>query len=158
MGGLPPRSPVFCGGVQKLLGLTAETTPGHRAFVWHGAERPDDSDVDAWPDLLDNCPFAPNEQQADAGGIGAGSTPDGIGDACQCGDPLSDGIIDADDVLLLRLHLAFPSIVLTPQELEMCNRIAVTGACGILEVTLLRRAIEGLAPGIGQTCELALAP
>ncbi len=41
----------------------------------HGVAVPGDSDGDGWPDLCDNCPAVPNEDQEDTDG-------DGIGDAC----------------------------------------------------------------------------
>ena len=40
-----------------------------------------DTDGDGVPDASDNCPYAANTNQLDTGGIGAGSAPDGIGDA-----------------------------------------------------------------------------
>jgi hypothetical protein len=73
--GLPPRSPVFCRGSQTLLGMTGETAPGQRAFIWHGAERPDDPDTDAWPELIDNCRTLANVDQADTDG-------DEVGQVC----------------------------------------------------------------------------
>lgn len=41
----------------------------------HGVAVPGDADGDGWPDLCDNCPLTPNENQQD-------SDNDGIGDAC----------------------------------------------------------------------------
>ena len=42
------------------------------------------------------CPFAADPQQLDTGGI-ATSTPDGIGNACQCGDVNGNGVCNGQD-------------------------------------------------------------
>jgi hypothetical protein len=55
-----------------------------------------DSDGDGICDPADNCPFAPNSGQQDSGGT-ASEPPDGIGDACQCGDVSDDGQITLTD-------------------------------------------------------------
>ena len=44
-----------------------------------------DADLDGLANDLDNCPSVANEDQLDRGGIDT-TAPDGIGDACQCGD------------------------------------------------------------------------
>ena len=56
-----------------------------------------DPDFDGVCGSDDNCPNWPNPSQADNGGVGAGSSGDGIGDACQCGDVTDDGEVDAAD-------------------------------------------------------------
>ena len=68
-------APVFCSILQKGIGLTGESAPDRRDFVWHGAERADDPDADAWPDLLDSCPSSANGDQADPDG-------DDVGQVC----------------------------------------------------------------------------
>ncbi|MFQ5698956.1 MAG: dockerin type I repeat-containing protein [Myxococcota bacterium] len=64
-----------------------------------------DLDGDGSEDALDDCPLLANPGQADAGGIGA-SGPDGIGDACQCGDASGDGGVDALDLAAISDCLA----------------------------------------------------
>jgi hypothetical protein len=157
--GLPPRSPVFCGGPQELLGMTGEIGPGQRAFTWHGAERPDDPDTDGWPELIDICPFFPNSAQEDHGAI-ASDPPDGIGDACQCGDVNDDGIVNNLDVLTFRNSLADPVQMSLPLAGERkCTVIGEARDCDVLDVTVIRRTVEGpkLAPGIAPVCQAAVS-
>jgi hypothetical protein len=71
--GFPPRSPVFCGSTTFLLGLTGESAPGRRDFLWHGAA--EDTDEDGITDFLDVCPTIADPDQADQDG-------DGVGDLC----------------------------------------------------------------------------
>jgi hypothetical protein len=96
--GLPPRSPVFCRTLAELHGYTLRRADGTRAFRWHAAEGPD-LDADAVPDAFDNCPGTGNYDQEDSGGLGLGSAPDGIGDACQCGDVSGKLVVTVTDVL-----------------------------------------------------------
>ncbi len=63
-----------------------------------------DADGDEVPDSSDNCPYEPNPTQSDVGGLGA-APPDGIGDACQCGDVNDSGTITSSDVTILRRAL-----------------------------------------------------
>jgi hypothetical protein len=48
-----------------------------------------DSDADLIQAYRDNCPFAYNPTQSDLGGILSLAPPDGVGDACQCGDVIA---------------------------------------------------------------------
>src|SRR5208283_2349192 len=64
-----------------------------------------DTDGDGIPDPFDNCPYTFNPAQTDSGGVGAGSPPDGIGDACQCGDLTNDGFVTIGDVSVLSRSL-----------------------------------------------------
>ncbi|HXZ86563.1 MAG TPA: thrombospondin type 3 repeat-containing protein [Myxococcota bacterium] len=110
-----------------------------------------DVDADGVPDSLDDCPIAANPDQRDSGGVGT-PTPDGVGDACQCGDVSNDGRIDAADVATLRDFLAGRSSALpAPQKCDV-GRGASTGACDLLDAVLLRRALAQLAPGIEPVC------
>jgi hypothetical protein len=58
---------------------------------------PDQADADADADgggvgdACDNWRFTANPSQSDRGGMGPDSFPDGIGDACQCGDEEHEG-------------------------------------------------------------------
>ena len=65
------------------------------------------------------------------------------------------GAVDAADVLLFRSSLLDPSSPLTTAGLAKCTVIGVAGECDILDVTVLRRAVEapaGVGPGISQVC------
>ena len=105
----------------------------------------------------DNCPFVPNPGQADSGGSGA-EPPDGIGNLCQCGDLDDSGIVDQADVRAFRVALADPSVPLPPGAARKCSVIGAADACGLLDVTVMRREIEGpnLLPGIAQVCAATL--
>ena len=59
-----------------------------------------DSDGDGVADSSDNCPYEPNPTQSDVGGIGTAG-PDGLGDACQCGDVNNDGTVTSSDATVL---------------------------------------------------------
>lgn len=110
-----------------------------------------DVDGDGVPDSLDDCPITANPAQTDSGGVGT-STPDGVGDACQCGDVSNDGRVDASDVATLRDFLALRITALpAPQKCDV-GPGAASGACDLLDVALLRRALAGLQPGIDPVC------
>lgn len=111
-------------------------------------------------DCDDNCPFTPNPDQADDGGL-LSMLADGIGNVCQCGELDGNGVIDAGDVAAFRSFLADPNgAALTPEADERCTVIGSAGICDLLDVTVLRRAVEGpqLPPGLAQICAAASAP
>jgi hypothetical protein len=117
------------------------------------AAPPGDVDADLVANASDNCPTAWNPDQSDTGGIGAASAPDGVGDACQCGDVDFDFRTTSLDVGLYRLHLAAsPGAAFGPAALLRCDVAGAGAACDILDVTVLRRALASLAPGIGSLC------
>lgn len=70
---------------------------------WPGDTSQADCDDDGVPDAADNCPLVPNADQLDSGGLNT-STPDGIGDACQCGDVTGNGIVNGQDGHAIRNH------------------------------------------------------
>jgi hypothetical protein len=105
-----------------------------------------DADRDGIGDVADNCAHAANPDQADRGGVGAGSAPDGIGDACQCGDVNGSGSVTlADAVALSRSMLVPPTGVVTRPELCDVNGI---GGCTLSDAVVVRRAL--LAPATAQ--------
>ncbi|HTO05795.1 MAG TPA: FG-GAP-like repeat-containing protein [Myxococcota bacterium] len=123
-------------------------TPGARAAL-EDVRTGADTDGDGVPDAVDNCPLVQNPGQQDTGGLGAGSPPDKIGDACQCGSVAGDGHVDASDVAAYRAALANPSgAPLTPAAQTRCRLLGRTGGCDVRQVTALRRAIASpsLAP------------
>jgi cysteine-rich repeat protein len=119
-----------------------------------------DTDGDTKPDSCDNCPYEPNADQGDTGGVGAATGADGIGDACQCGDINDDGTVDDGDVTDYRDYLASPDAL--PLSLAGERKCTTIGSqpsdCDVLDVTILRRVIQGpdLLPGIDQICEAAV--
>jgi hypothetical protein len=114
-----------------------------------------DADADGVGDAADNCPYRTNDQ-SDSGGVGAGG-PDGIGDACQCGDLDGDGDADLDDGAVLRGALADPTgAALSPAALERCSVSGDALGCDVLDVSRLARANAALEPPLAQGCAAAL--
>ena len=91
--------------------------------------------------------------QADSGGVGTG-TPDGIGDACQCGDVNNDGIVNVSDKTILGRSLAGLSPYFSVGAMPGFNKCDVNGdgLCNVADKTIISRAIAGLGPGIQQMC------
>jgi hypothetical protein len=119
-------------------------------------EQPD-ADADGICGSADNCPFAANASQLDGGGLGS-ATPDGIGDACQCGDLAPNGIIDAADLAAYRTYLTQDpnTVVASP----LCQLSASPG-CSIVDEAVLARALGAggpYPPGIAQVCAAATGP
>ncbi len=94
------------GGPGQLGGNSVTTLPHHQVTVavtlsTHAV----DSDGDGIPDPLDNCPFVPNPDQADANG-------DGVGDACPMGDlgvrDLAGDDLAGDDLAMRLPDLSSP--------------------------------------------------
>jgi CSLREA domain-containing protein len=116
-----------------------------------------DGDGDGTPDPIDNCPELPNDQ-SDVAGLGSGSAPDGIGDACQCGDGDDDGTVADSDAAALRAQLA-GAAALSPAGLSKCSVIGGPD-CDVADWVALARALDEppLAPGVAQTCYAAISP
>jgi uncharacterized repeat protein (TIGR03806 family) len=114
-----------------------------------------DSDADGRADGADNCPYVANDQR-DVGGVGLVSGPDGIGDACQCGDLYNDGRITSADATLLRNGIAAGGGSLN---LALCNvhdpAAGPAGRCDLVDVVTLTRALARVAPGIAPRCRAA---
>jgi hypothetical protein len=126
------------------------------------AALPPDLDGDGIANAADDCPFVANPRQQDLGGIGAASAPDGIGDACQCGDVTGSGRVDAADVAAIRQSLANPAAALTPAALDRCAVFGDLADCDIVQVSVLRRALATpalpplVSPATPQHCVAAL--
>jgi len=124
------------------------------AGVCGGTPAPD-GDADGFCNASDNCPYVANPSQADSGGIGV-AIPDGIGNACQCGDLTGDGIVNQNDVAFYRTSLA-SGVPLGGAAALQCS---VAGGsptdCNILDVAVMARALLGLQPGVSQVCTAAL--
>ena len=118
---------------------------------------PGDSDEDGIPDDEDNCPHTPNPDQADNGGFNT-DTPDGIGDACQCGDVNGNGMTNnTDGVLIERCVQGLspcegggPELLAEPGNCDVNGN----GQCNSIDGTTVRRNVEGLTPcadGVSET-------
>ena len=152
-------------GQSEALGFSGSTTtlrtvaPGFWPIALGGFPTLD-PDADAVAAYRDNCPFAFNPLQADGGGVMT-TSPDGIGDACQCADVNDDGVVDGADVDAYRDELADPiGLGLTPAGVAKCSVIDSPGPCEVLDVVVLERALEPtpLAPGVDQVCAAATPP
>jgi len=105
---------------------------------------PLDSDGDSIPDASDPCPFAANN-------------------VCDCGDVDGTPPVTTTDELAVRIQLSNPT-TLSPLMVhpELCNVYGPAGpfpiGCNIVDWVVLRRARNGLQPGIQQVCAPALPP
>ncbi len=113
---------------------------------------PPDADRDGVPDAKDNCPFAPNADQRDSGGLG-GAPADGIGDACQCGDVTGDGVVSVLDALRL---LGVRSRPPAPLPTATCD-VDGDGMCGRDDANAVLRALLRRQP-LAQRCAAAVGP
>jgi hypothetical protein len=100
---------------------------------------PTDRDGDGVTDDVDNCPSFANPGQSDVGGVGAGSLPDGIGDACQCGDVSGDGRVTIADATIIQRSLLVPPTA-TPAFPDRCD-VGGSGGCTLVDVVVIRRAM-----------------
>ncbi len=107
-----------------------------------------DWDGDGVEDALDVCPVDASSGQLDSGGL-ATSSPDGVGNGCQCGDTSDDGRIDATDVSALRALLAGSLVQLAAP--EKCD-VGGSAACDLIDAVRLRRALAGSSVGIAHVC------
>ena len=114
-----------------------------------------DTDSDGVANQFDNCPFRANASQADNGGLGFSAAPDGIGNACQCGDVTGEGQVNDTDAAFIKrqaLGLAAP-LFLVPNHCDVTG----DGACNGSDATLIRHAAAGsLSPLFGQNCPNAM--
>lgn len=115
-----------------------------------------DTDDDSVPNDQDNCPFLYNPDQTDTGGLGSSAPPDGIGNACQCGDVTGEGRADDTDAAFIKRHaLGLPSpLFLVPDNCDVSG----DGKCSGVDATLIRHVAAGnAAPAFGQYCPNAVA-
>lgn len=100
---------------------------------------PTDGDGDGVMDGVDNCPSFANPGQSDAGGVGVGSSPDGIGDACQCGDVSGDGRVTIADATIMQRSLLLPPTA-TPAFPDRCD-VGGSAGCTLVDAVVIRRAL-----------------
>ncbi|MEE8057277.1 MAG: dockerin type I domain-containing protein [Pseudomonadales bacterium] len=141
----PPGS-----GPRIALDRDSDTVPNFEEVAIGTNPSNADSDGDTILDSIDNCPLTANLDQLDVGGL-AGS-PDGIGNACQCGDVSGDGQINNLDAVFLRRFLL--GLRLRPQasvDTDFCD-VSGDGVCNYLDAIFIQRAVFSLPPGIQQSC------
>ncbi len=126
-----------------------------------------DADGDDVADGSDNCPYTSNPTQLDSGGVNT-AVPDGIGDACQCGDTNNSGTVTATDATVLSRAIAGLSPFFSVASglggggpgLDKCNvggsPSPGVGGCTASDATVIKRALALLGPGIAQNCDAAL--
>jgi hypothetical protein len=103
----------------------------------------------------DNCPFTANPDQADSGGIGVGSGPDGIGDACQCGDVNDDGVIGLGDFDWIKFWVASSGGGPAGFVAEKCD-VGGSPGCRLGDFLIVKLAVAGSGGSvIQQVCEPA---
>ena len=111
----------------------------------------EDTDRDGVANEFDNCPFVANANQADNGGLGSSTVPDGIGNACQCGDVTGEGQVNDTDAAFIKRHalgLSAP-LFLVPDNCDVSG----DGDCSGIDGTLIRHKAAGnAAPLFGQHC------
>ena len=112
-----------------------------------------DTDGDGWCDDEDNCTFVQNAGQEDCCTPGSSSTsnPDGIGNACQCGDVTGDGAANSFDATMIKrqaLGLSAP-LFNAPDNCDVTG----DGNCNSFDATMVTRKALGLsAPLFGNNC------
>jgi hypothetical protein len=119
-----------------------------------------DADGDGICDPMDRCTFTPDPQQADSGGLATsgdpmGSQPDGIGDACQCGDVNKDGRVNPIDVDLIREMLLGNATLPAPTKCSVAGPASgFPGDCDVDDVADLRLAFLQATrdPALRQSC------
>jgi hypothetical protein len=99
----------------------------------------------------DNCAGIQNALQTDSGGPGG---PDGLGDACQCGDPTGNDDVTAADVLEMReLQVGLRTELTTP---ERCS-VYSDAQCSLADLVVLDRTLGNPSsdPGLAPVCQAA---
>jgi hypothetical protein len=164
-------------GIPMYAWLTAvnasgESAPSNANLYPEGCEPSVDSDCDGIPDdgaagnlpcatgqslnCDDNCRYWPNPGQEDTGRI-ALQVPDGIGNACQCGDVSGDGWVNVGDYIIMRRALALPPLG-TMVRPDLCD-VGSSVGCNVGDAIVMLRALQNPPSAtIGQNCDPALAP
>jgi uncharacterized repeat protein (TIGR03806 family) len=113
-----------------------------------------DSDEDGIPDASDNCPRTPNANQRDGGSFN-GTSVDGIGDACQCGDVTGDGTVTNVDATRIRTVLVHALPRFSGDANRRCDSPSDTGECTIVSWARIRKRISGATAAHDQSCAAA---
>ncbi|MBW2415319.1 MAG: M36 family metallopeptidase [Deltaproteobacteria bacterium] len=134
---LTPCDPSFIDARDAILAADlASHGQAHECTIWRG--------------------FAKRGLGYGASGSGLNPTEDfALPDECPlCGDSDTDGLVTQTDEGAIRTELSVPG-TFSSEELADCVARSFSGACGIVEVALLRRGLAGLEPGLDQGCTAA---
>lgn len=95
----------------------------------------------------DNCPFFPNPGQEDDGGFNT-TEPDGIGNACQCGDVNGNGVPGSTDGTLIKRSVAGLPPYGSVERMPFPGNCDVNGngVCNTTDGTIVKRNWAGLTP------------
>jgi hypothetical protein len=144
-------------GTRVTWGAGQSNTTGEANYALVEWGTPRDIDQDDVPDHRDNCPGVQNNPNLDGGGVGNGSGPDRIGDACQCGDLGFDTRVDAGDELPIRQQLADPDgSPLGADEAALCNVWGIDEGCDLVDAVVIARRAQLASPAIQPICAAAL--
>jgi hypothetical protein len=101
----------------------------------------EDADSDERRNEDDNCIYTANTPQVDSGGLEwiNSNLPEGIGDACQCGDATGDGFISTSEALDLAELLAHQ--VDPDDSIEGTCSVDDDGLCTIRDVVIHKRTL-----------------
>ena len=165
-------------GLPVFVWLTAvnglgESPASNANFYPEGCDPTLDADCDGVPDdgapgnvpcgtlqstgCDDNCPYWQNPGQQDIGGVAPLSPPDGIGNACQCGDVNGSGRVTSTDAVILQRSLMVPPQA-TMARPDLCD-VGGSAACTSTDlVILLRSQTTPPLATIQQRCDPALMP
>jgi hypothetical protein len=148
-------------GIQTYVWLTAanasgESPPSNAKLYPEGCVSATDADCDGVLDADDNCPYWPNPGQEDRGGRN-NLLPDGVGDACQCGDVSGDGLITSDDTMIIKRAVARPPRAVMPHP-ELCD-VGGSAGCSGSDAVIIQRALSTPPRAvIVPQCDPALMP
>ena len=138
--------PLECFDTKLTAALTnaaSVTLDVARAGLVPAGQTADDWDADGVANAGDNCPYAANPDQSDHGGINS-SAPDGVGDACECGDVSGNGRINGQDANAIKRHSLGAG---TPVFVAACNcDVSGNGSCNGQDAIAVQRAALGLSP------------
>jgi hypothetical protein len=138
----------FGGSCDVSLDADCDGVPDDGAPGWAPCATGESLDCD------DNCPFEPNPGQEDVGGVGVGSPPDGIGNACQCGDVTGDGRATSADAAVILKSLMVPplAVMAQPRRCDVFGSLACSSVDGLV---VLRAQLTPPPVRIQQQCEPA---
>jgi hypothetical protein len=143
----PAPVPLECFDTKLTASLTNTASVSldvARAGLVPAGQTAGDWDGDGVANAGDNCPYATNPGQQDAGGINT-VTPNGVGDACECGDVSGNGKVNGQDANAIKRHglAAEPN----PLFVMACNcDVSGSGDCNGQDANAVSRAALGLSP------------
>jgi len=137
---------------RTIVGSGHDSQGVHQAFIaTTDCDGLADADGDGVADRCDVCPFVANPGQEETGGVGSGSAPDTIGDACQCGDVDGNGRVTLVDAVMMQRALLDPPTA-TMRAPTLCD-VSGDGQCTFADAVVVRRAmLEPPTASIQQSC------